>query len=191
MYNSYKQSRDKAWKCLIDCNITALPVKLNAISRKYNVKIKDNENINILKDNQLGCVALINDELYIVLDRTVSIQRQRYTMAHELGHIVLEHTLRSSLLLRDTDREDILVFTDTQEYQAERFAMNLLAPACVLWGLNIHKAEDIAKICNISMNTAKKRAERMRTLYKRSKFLTSDLEKQVYQHFEKFIEENK
>lgn len=191
MYNSYKQSRDKAWQCLINCNITSLPVKLNAIAQKYNVKIKDNENINILKDNQLGCVALINDELYIVLDRTVSIQRQRYTMAHELGHIVLEHTLRSSLLLRDTDREDILVFTDTQEYQAERFAMNLLAPACVLWGLDIHKAEDIAKICNISMNTAKKRADRMRTLYKRNKFLTSDLEKQVYQQFKKFIEENK
>lgn len=191
MYQSYKQSRDKAWKCLIDCNITALPVKLNTISKKYNVKIKDNNNINLLRDNQLGCVALINDELYIVLDRTVSIQRQRYTMAHELGHIVLEHTLRNSLLLRNTDREDVLVFTDTQEYQAERFAMNLLAPACVLWGLDIHKADDIAKICNISEQSAKKRADRMRTLYKRNMFLSSDLEKQVYQQFKKFIEENK
>ena len=88
-------------------------------------------------------------------------------------------------------REKFLTFTNSQEYEAERFAMNLFAPACVLWGLDIHKAEDIAKICNISKQSAKKRADRMRTLYKRNKFLSSDLEKQVYQQFKKFIEENK
>jgi len=26
------------------------------------------------------------------------------------------------------------------EYQAERFAIDILAPACVLWGLNLHMA---------------------------------------------------
>lgn len=149
--------------------------------------IKDNADVGILTDNQLGCVAFLDDRYHIVIDMTVSLERQRYTIAHEVGHIALEHTLHEAILMR----EKFLTFTDSQEYEAERFAMNLLAPACVLWGLDIHKAEDIAKICNISKQSAKKRADRMKTLYKRNRFLSSDLEKQVYQQFKKFIEENK
>lgn len=37
-----------------------------------------------------------------------------------------------------------------------RFAINILAPACVLWGLNIHDPIDIEKLCNISITSAKK-----------------------------------
>lgn len=77
------------------------------------------------------------------------------------------------------------------EYQAERFAIDILAPACVLWGLNLHTAEDIAKVCNISMQSAHIRAERMEILYKRNKFLTSPLEKQVFEQFSDFIKQYK
>lgn len=187
MYQNYKNARDRAWQTLIDCGVDTLPVRLSKIVKYYDSDIKDNADVGILTDNQLGCVAFLDDRYHIVIDMTVSIERQRYTIAHEIGHIALEHTLHEAILMR----EKFLTFTNSQEYEAERFAMNLLAPACVLWGLDIHKAEDIAKICNISKQSAKKRADRMRTLYKRNMFLSSDLEKQVYQQFKKFIEENK
>lgn len=188
MYKAYKNARDVAWQVLIDCNIVSLPIKFKAITEHFNVKIKDNADVNLLNDNQLGCLALIKDNLYIILDRTVPIQRQRYTIAHEIGHIALNHNFKETLLMRENKNKEVLIFSNIQEYQAERFAMNLLTPACVLWGLNLRNAEDIAKICNISMNTAKKRSERMRILYKRNAFLTSDLERQVYQQFKNFIE---
>jgi len=71
------------------------------------------------------------------------------------------------------------------------FASRFLAPACVLWGLNVHTAADIARICEISAEAAGIRAKRMAELYKRNMFLTSPLERRVYGQFEKFIEQNR
>lgn len=69
--------------------------------------------------------------------------------------------------------------------------MNLLAPACVLWGLDLHTPEDIARVCNISLSSAIKRARRMEELYRRNMFLSHPLERQVYKQFQGFISENR
>lgn len=62
------------------------------------------------------------------------------------------------------------------EYEAERFAIGILAPACVLWGLNIHTAaEEISKLCNISITAARIRAQRMELLYKREQEFLEDV----------------
>ena len=187
MYNAYKDVRNAVWQTLIDCSITTLPIPLKSIVGHFRAKLMDNDKVNILRDNQLGCLAVMNDELYIVLDRSVSIQRQRYTIAHEIGHIALGHNLNGVTLNRD----NVIIYADVQEYQAERFAIDILAPACILWGLNLHTAEEIAKVCGISMSSAQRRAERMEILYQRNMFLSHPLERQVFQQFQKFISENK
>jgi Zn-dependent peptidase ImmA (M78 family) len=187
VYDVYKKARDKAWECLLECNVTSLPVKLSPIATHYGIQIKDNTNVNLLRDNQLGCVAKIDGELYAIIDRTVSIERQRYTIAHEIGHVALEHIFETPLLMREQSE---FSFTALQEYQAERFAINLLSPACVLWGLDLHSPQDISLTCNISLKSAKKRAKRMKELYNRNKFLTSPLEQEVFAQFKGFIESN-
>ena len=73
------------------------------------------------------------------------------------------------------------------EQAANRFAADLLAPACVLWGLDLHQAEDIARVCKISIQAAQFRAERMEILYQRNKFLLHPLERAVYRQFEPYI----
>lgn len=78
-----------------------------------------------------------------------------------------------------------------EEQAADRFAADILMPACVLWGLNIHTPEEIARLCNVSMSAATIRAERMEVLYQRNKFLTHPLERQVYAQFGGFIQKNK
>lgn len=186
MYSAYKQSRNAAWQALIDGGIVSLPTPLKSIVRLADARVVDNATVNVLRDNQLGCLAVIEGGRYIVLDKTVSVQRQRYTLAHELGHILLGHTLSDVTLSRDA----VVIYTDPQEYQAERFAIDLLAPACVLWGLNLHTPEEIAEVCKISLQSATIRATRMEELYRRGKFLTSPLERQVYAQFKDFIEEN-
>lgn len=69
------------------------------------------------------------------------------------------------------------------------FAARLLAPACVLHELQALSAEQIAKVCNISISAAEVRAERMQVLEARNKYYLHPLERQVRQQFEQFIEE--
>ena len=104
---------------------------------------------------------------------------------HEIVHIVMSH-------IQDEER---------YEYEAKRFAIDVLAPACVLWALDMHEPEDIAKLCNISITSAHIRSERMELLYKREQeflgtrghfcFLQSPLERKVYEQFKPFIDEYK
>jgi len=46
-------------------------------------------------------------------------------------------------------------------------------------------------LCHISYAAARFRAERMKLLYERNKFLTSPLEQQVYLQFKEFIRRKK
>lgn len=184
-YGRYKNARNSAWQVLIDYNITYLPVKVSEIAKKANIKILKNNKYSILTKNQIGLSFKYADQWYIVYDDTVSTKRARFTIAHELGHIFLGH---ESLLSRNTiyDKEK-----PAEETEADIFASRLLSPACVLWALDLHTAEEIAEYCNISYESACYRAERMKILYKRNKFLISPLERRVYNNFLLYIEKTK
>ena len=174
-YNNYKNARDAAWQCLIDNNISSLPLKLSIICHNHNIDIIKNSDLDInskarLTQNQRGKCISVDGRFYIIVNDADILPAQRYTIAHELGHLIIP---------------------TNDEYEAERFAIGILAPACVLWGCNIHSAEDIDKMCNISQASAKIRAERMEILYKRNKFLTSPLERQVFDNFSEFIKNNR
>lgn len=183
-YGIYQTSRNASWQFLIDNNINKLPVSLGVVCKNLHYKILEDSKIHYLQANQRGISFCKDDIWYIVLQDKLNPPTQRYTLAHELGHIFLGHPLIDGKYGRT-------FASSPEEYQAERFAIDILAPACVLWGLNLHSAEDIAKVCNISMTSATKRARRMEELYRRNMFLSHPLERQVYQQFKKFIEENK
>ncbi|MDE5583669.1 MAG: ImmA/IrrE family metallo-endopeptidase [Ruminococcus sp.] len=169
VYGVYKHTRDSAWKCIIDCGVDSLPVNLSKICRHFDIKIVKNSSlgINRLRSNEHAVNIFIDRKCYIIVDDSDTMQTQRFSIAHEIGHIFMGKS--------------------AGEPEAEKFAMNLLAPACVLWGLDLHKKQDIAEICDIPEESAKKRAVRMRVLYKREKFLTSDMEKKVFEQFKPYI----
>lgn len=175
-YDIYKKARDSAWKFLIDNHVTCLPVKLSAICRQSGISLLYDHDRKYLSGNERGC-TLIDDEkrFSIVLNPDDIIAVQRYTIAHELGHIFLDHFVNQTMS------------SSNMEYQAERFAIDILAPACVLWGLDLHTAKDISEVCNISERAAQIRAERMKILYRRNMFLSHPLERQVFQQFKQFI----
>ena len=119
-----------------------------------------------------------------------SIPRQRFTVAHELGHCLLHKG--NGLYNREPSENDNPV-----EQEANVFASRILAPACVLWGIGVTSAKQISDICNISTQSAEFRWERLQELYDREQqfilkygkscFLQSPLERMVYNQFRDFI----
>lgn len=183
-YGKYRNARDASWMCIIDYNIRALPVKLTDIARRANIMVFKYSEVDQsrLSEGESGATFFEKDTIYIVYRDTEPKERCRFTIAHELGHIFLGHKLIGNNVLQKFD-----VSKPEIEQEADVFASRLLAPACVLWGLNLHTAEEIAAACNITISAARARAERMKVLYRRGKFLTSPLEKRVYKQFEDYI----
>lgn len=180
-YKIYKDTRNASWQFLIDHQIGNLPIDLKSITASMDIKVFVDKTRKIVSLKGYGATIFHNDMTIIAVSPDLSRQTTRYTIAHEIGHIVLGHTLSDMPTLTSAERE----------YQAERFAIGILAPACVLWGLDLHTPEEIAKVCDISMTSARIRAERMEILYERRKFLTDPRERQVFQQFKPFIDSMK
>ena len=181
-YKDYKNTRDLVWEILIRERITELPVRASELCRNMGIPILLHE----FEDGNSGASAMVNGSPIILVNRSNSPERQRFTAAHELGHIMLGHVGKYKLVNREPSPNDNPI-----EQAANVFASRLLAPACVLWGCNIRTADEIAVNCKISKQAAEYRAARMEILYKRNAFLTSSLEREVYENFRRYIETHK
>lgn len=192
-YENYKKSRNAAWEILLACRVDALPVDLNSVLRHLGVRVYAySRSLELLEDTGLAEVAgLVSGLTFYAGGQPVILyndaelpQRIRFTIGHELGHIVLGHVRPGEHTRQNREPQP---GDDPMEQAANRFAADLLAPACALWGLDLHRAEDIARVCKISIQAAQFRAERMEILYQRNKFLLHPLERAVYRQFEPYI----
>lgn len=186
-YKNYQNSRDAAWRILLDCGVDRLPVDLNGICRRLGVRVHTYAKMGGMSETARqtdGMTYFSWGRPVILFNQDKPPARIRFTVAHELGHLVLGHVAPGvqSTVNREPSPEDNPI-----ETAANQFAARLLAPACVLWGLDIHTADEIAQLCDISKQAAQFRAKRMAVLYQRNRFLTSPLEREVYERFLPFI----
>lgn len=194
-YRGYQNARDAAWRILLDCNVDRLPVDLNAVCRKLKIRVLSySDGSRIIERAHLGQAVHRTDGMtfymrktpVILFDEKMIPPRIKFTIAHELGHIVLGHVKPGGITTANREPQP---GDAPEERAANQFAARLLAPACVLWGLGVHAPEDIMRLCRISRQAAEFRAGRMEELYRRNRFLTSKLEKEVYARFQPFIQE--
>lgn len=194
-YRDYQNARDAAWRILLDCNADRLPVDLNAVCRKLKISVLSySDGSQIIERANLRQAVHRTDGMTFYMRKTPVIlfsekmipPRIKFTIAHELGHIILGHVKPGGITTANREPQP---GDAPEERAANQFAARLLAPACVLWGLGIHTTEDIMRLCRISRQAAEFRADRMEDLYRRNKFLTSKLEKEVYARFQPFIRE--
>ena len=192
----YRDYRKTAWRVLIECKIVALPIDLNIILECFGVHAYPYQgNENQLQALGLDKAARRTSGMAFYRESTPIIMYDngnppnwiRFTIAHELGHLALGH-----LRLED----HVVQFQPVpygircpMEEAANRFAVDLLAPACVLWGMDLHTATEIATACTIPSQAAQFQAQRMEKLYRRNNFLSHPLERVVYQQFIPFITE--
>lgn len=177
-YKEYQRVRNLSWTILVRENISELPINIILLCKNLDIKVKYD---NLLTDND-GASIIINDVPYIFVKRNCTVARQRFTVAHELGHILLGHVGNYELTNREPSPTDNPI-----EQEANMFAARLLAPACVLWGCGVKTAVEIETLCGISRQAAEYRMQRMNILYAHNKFLTSALERKVYEQFQDFI----
>ena len=179
-YKRYQRSRDLAWEILNREQICSLPVDVLQICRRLGMKVLEHAELAPEVGDGFSCI--LGGVPYVFIRPGQSRQRCRFTVAHELGHILLGHVGKYELVNREPSPHD-----DPVEQAANIFAARLLAPACVLWGCRVSSAAEIAAICDISATAAGVRWERMQILLTRGKFLTSDIERQVYRQFKGYI----
>ena len=190
-YDFYREARDKSWQFLLESEVGVLPLPLSAVCQKRDITLMLDTKGSYLTYSDKGVTFKTPEGKFcILLNPADPVPVRRFTTAHELGHIYLNHPMYDGRYGRTFGIQK----TATQvpiEYQAERFAIGILAPACVLYGLGVHTVEDISKVCGISLSAAKIRAERLAVLYQRKSFFCSPLERKVFELFEDFIKSNR
>ena len=197
---NYKNSRDAAWQLLKKHKVSSLPVNLSTICKAEHIKLFTyQEGASLIKKLQLEGNMVENDAFSIgriifYNDQNI-VTRQRFSIAHEMGHIFLHSTREATVYNREPTPND-----NQLEAEANIFASRLLAPLCVLHYLNVQNAEDIFRLCNISMTAAQIRFKRLSEIRERDKtfretkgygcFLLSSHERAVFKRFTQFIEAN-
>lgn len=192
-YINYQNARDAAWEILIECGVSVLPVRLSEICRHYNWVLADYIagersialfGLSELKEKTDGFCTVTANHTYIFYDSSLPVGRQRFTVAHEIGHLALGHVGNGMATVENREPTGT---ERTEERQANQFAARLLAPACVLHEVGATTPEEIQKLCGISRQAAQFRAERMQELEQRGRYYTSHLEQQVVKQFESYI----
>lgn len=186
----YYQALFLSWDVLLQHNVDHLPVSVGRILKRLNIPAVPFSSVRhnrCLVEHHLWIgsdgFTLSDCGQYIVYyNDFCTPERCRFTLAHELGHILLGHLPHGGLVNREPAPND-----NAFEQQANVFASRLLAPACVLYGVGATSAEEIMQLCRISRQSATYRAERMNVLNQRQKFFTAEKERAVYLQFEPFI----
>lgn len=164
LYNCYKDTRNLVWKILTKYNVVDFPVKIKALAQELGVNVNQ---VNRLPNNMYAVSYTHNDVTHIDYVSSGNINTDRFTVAHELGHLLLRHRADKA-------------YSEYQEEQANIFASRLLAPMIIINEFAPNSPEDLAKLFGLSLESATIRYNRYLEIKERDKFLTSTLEREYY-----------
>lgn len=144
---NYYKATNAAYNLLIKQCTFELPVNLNRLLRlyqqyvrimtysqmaaKFNMTVGDYK---ALAPSDFGFTMKKDSKSYILFNDEKGYLTNRFTIAHEIGHIVLAHKIDDSVAKRE----------------ANCFARNLLCPVPVIDSLNISNIEDYAGWFHVS-----------------------------------------
>lgn len=200
----FERVRKRAYHLLFELEICQLPVdpffvaeRLQKVYVQKWTELKDKfgktDPLNIDCEGADAKTHIIRGrEEYLVVydDRVESSGRIRWTIAHEIGHIVLGHLVHfeaTSLCRGSLTENEYKVL----EREADCFAVNLLAPMCIVRRLTwVRTREDFKKLCGLSGEASDNCLEELSLLNSGQRILFPTKEEdELYRLFFKFINE--
>lgn len=194
----YDFAVESAYDFILEQEINALPVDPFKICKSNNWKLEKaseiaydlNCSVEYLLEKKLrtkdGIVIYspTTDEYSIIYNDTMRNQdRIRWTIAHEIGHIVLNHLSSSQTSLLRNELSDSKY--SSYEKEADCFAGILMAPPIILNRLNLDKYYQIQQVCKLSYHASISRCDYIKKFYSFERF--NDYSECILSQFKKFI----
>ena len=125
-----KLARQSAEKLIRESKIpTEPPIMLNNIIKYLRTRFDIDVRGKDLSNKFSGILIIRSNTFGILYNSSMSKNRIRFTIAHELGHLMLCHEFDKEII---NEKYDINKQTDWWELEANTFAANLLMPQKVL-----------------------------------------------------------
>lgn len=186
LYKSYLAAQAAALETLLDCGVDSLPVGLSSICRHLGVYLRTYaQGYNILKVYSLGDRMIRSDGLLLRVGEQPIILyngfrsggRQRFSIAHELGHLVLGH-----------DEQPASREKQALETAANAFAGSLLSPLPVLMAIGVQSSGQIEYLCSISYQAAQLRMSQISRLLERGYRPSGKAERELCRRFKPYLD---
>lgn len=175
----YKNIRDLAWYILRETKVNKLPVNIVEVCAKLDVKVRSYDNDHHFAKNYKNGFSIIlnNSDKIIFYNKAIKNKyRNRFTIAHELGHIMLGHNTN------ENNKE-----YKAMETEANMFAIRILAPLCVLHEIKLNSAKELAEICGLSKQASNIRFKKFEKAEIENNFYLDPKEAKLVMQFENFI----
>ena len=197
----FRRATRRAYDFLIELDIRELPVDPFAIVKLFEDRwhlfswtelrnaTGEKDPLNLKKNKAEAKTKVIrgtNEYLIVYDNENFSRERIRWTIAHEIGHIVLGHLVyyEETALNRGglTNKEYGVL-----EVEAHWFAESLLAPNFLLHVFSIKDNQEISFLCDISKESSEKCSEHLESFYSND----YDTELKLLRNFYDFFYENR
>jgi len=122
-----------------------LPVDVKKIASSMGIRVVPSTGI-----SESGVIQISNGSPVIKYNTTEASVRQRFTIAHEIGHFALGHLEGASKMFRDPASNFSSGANKPEEREANVFAARLLMPAKVVrYAVNEKKIRSIERLAEI------------------------------------------
>ena len=124
--------RARAAEVIEDLNLKLLPIPLEKIVKKYNATIIERTDFG---DDLCGMIIKQDGKFVIGVNKNHPATRQRFTIAHEIGHMLMHSEIIDKVHIDKTFNYSLKrdgrskIGEDRMEIQANQFAAELLMPS--------------------------------------------------------------
>lgn len=124
-------------------------------------------------------ILKLRESIFCGANQLNPASRPRFTIAHELGHMWLDHTMLRDRSFSDRAINKIAPTIKRDERQANSFAAAFLVPAHLIENPLLVSAEEIAGRFNMSIKAAELRKEELERMYRRANNIPRPLPRSI------------
>lgn len=165
----YEEIKEEVTDLYKELNITSFPINAMSVCQKLGIELKSynqfNSNVyqSVIRASEDGIVAKIDNQYVIYYNPSKDVERIRFTVFHEIGHIRLRH----------------LIHDDENETEANFFACYFLVPTVLIHTFGFNCIQDIMDKFWVSFSVASHSFDRYKKWIQYSGFYYTQYEEEL------------